>query len=126
MSSLNNDDLDIFGGSSLEEATFQTGVINGNVPGDLYQTIPCAIGFSYVRFEVDGSVKACCVSPFNMGSINEASFDEVWHSAAYYTWRAKFLHIQKRKFHLKVAEFSFCQICPHVGINEEFFRLINS
>ncbi|MBC7713615.1 MAG: SPASM domain-containing protein [Rhizobacter sp.] len=119
------DELDITEPSEIEEASFKTGVINGNLPGDLYQRIPCTIAFTYVRFEVDGNVKACCISPFNMGNINETSFDEVWHSASYYSWRAKFLHIHKRKFHLKDSEFGFCQICSHVNNNTDFAELLN-
>lgn len=121
---MSNENLELFTENDIEEATFQTGVVNGNVPGDLYQKIPCTIGFSYIRFEVDGSVKSCCVSPFNMGNIHQTSFDEIWHSAAYYSWRAKFLYIQKRKFHLKDAEFGFCQICPHIDINLEFANIL--
>ncbi|MGZ3787085.1 MAG: SPASM domain-containing protein [Bacteriovorax sp.] len=92
---------------------------------DLYQAIPCTVGFTYVRFEVDGSVKPCCISPFQMGNINNAGLDEIWHSHRYYAWREKFLKIHTSRFHLKDHEFSFCQICPHVPINMESSRLLS-
>ncbi len=111
--------------SPPEAPTVQTGAINGDYPAELMQQIPCTIGFSYTRFEVDGSVKPCCVSPFSLGNINETDFDNIWHSAEYNAWRAKFLSIHKKKFHLHDAEFSFCQICPHIPLNKGFADNLN-
>lgn len=99
--------------------------LNGNYPGNLMSNIPCTIGFTYARFEVDGSIKACCVSPFNMGSLNVSKFDEIWHSSQYYAWRAKFLKIHQRNFHLKDKGFSFCQVCPHLPQNISFVNSFN-
>lgn len=114
----NDNFLKVFESGDLEDSSVQTGAINGNFPADVMQQIPCMIGFTYTRFEVDGSVKACCVSPFPLGNINEKDFEEIWHSAEYNVWRSKFLNIHKKKFHLHDAEFSFCQICPHIPINK--------
>ncbi|MDD4973880.1 MAG: SPASM domain-containing protein [Bacteriovorax sp.] len=100
-------------------------ILNGQVPGVLYQTIPCTVAFTYVRFEVNGSVKPCCISPFQMGNINDANLDEIWHSHRYYAWREKFLKIQTTRFHLKDNEYGFCQICPHIPINLEASKLLS-
>jgi radical SAM protein with 4Fe4S-binding SPASM domain len=119
-----NDPLSIRPETNLEKSQIDFGVSNGQVPGDLYQTIPCTIGFTYIRFEVDGSVKPCCVAPMRFGNINESKFDDIWHSHEYYSWRGKFLRIQKTRFHLKDTEFGFCQICPHIPLNLESSRLL--
>jgi radical SAM protein with 4Fe4S-binding SPASM domain len=108
----------------LEKSQIDFGVANGQFSNDLYQIIPCTIAYTYVRFEVDGSIKPCCVAPMKFGNINEEKFDEVWHSQGYYAWRNKFLRIQKSRFHLKDTEYSFCQICPHIAINLESSRLL--
>ncbi len=113
----NVNDLAEFEFGEFEDASVQTGVVNGNVPSKLFQQIPCTIAFTYTRFEADGSVKPCCVSPFSLGNVNSKSFEDVWHSAEYNAWRAKFLTIHKKKFHLHDAEFSFCQMCPHIPLN---------
>jgi radical SAM protein with 4Fe4S-binding SPASM domain len=113
-----DNDLEIFETGFIEDPTVRTGAMNGDFSTELMQQIPCTIGFTYTRFEVDGSVKPCCVSPFSLGNINDKSFEEIWHSAEYNAWRAKFLNIHKKKFHLHDVEFSFCQICPHIPINK--------
>ena len=105
-------------GEEFDAPTTLSGSVNGNLPAELFQQIPCTIGFTYARFEVDGSVKPCCVSPRGLGNINDTDFSEIWHSAEYNAWRAKFLMIHKKKFHLHDKEFSFCQICPHIPINK--------
>jgi len=118
------DDLKIFDEKEIESPTVTTGALNGGLPLEVMQQIPCSIGFSYVRVETNGDVKACCVSPFTIGEIRTKNFEDVWNSSEYNTWRAKFLNIHKRKFHLHDAEFSFCQICPHIPQNIEFSNFL--
>ncbi|MFA6237016.1 MAG: SPASM domain-containing protein [Bacteriovorax sp.] len=107
-----------------DSAQFNSGLSNGQLPGDLYQTIPCTVGFTYVRFEVDGSVKPCCAAPVHFGNVNSSKLDDIWHSDGFYTWREKFLNIERTSFHLKDTEYGFCQICPHVPINVKASRLL--
>jgi hypothetical protein len=123
----NNEIVEIapFESGELEDPSIHTGAVNGNLPGKLYQQIPCSIGFTYTRFEVDGSVKPCCVVPYPLANANEKGFDEVWHSSEYNTWRSKFLTIHKKKFHLHDVEFAFCQICPHIPLNQNFAKLLS-
>ena len=96
---------------------FLEATISDVSPSDLYQTISCTIGFTYIRFEVDGTVKPCCGTPVRFGNINESKLNNIWHSDQYYSWRSKFLRIQETSFHLKDKEFGFCQTCPHSRLN---------
>jgi radical SAM protein with 4Fe4S-binding SPASM domain len=87
--------------------------------------MPCLIGYAYLRIQTDGSVMACCSSPFPMGKLNEKSLEDIWHSNAYYLWREKFKNIQNSHFHLKELEFSFCKICPHLNPNYPLNKDLN-
>jgi radical SAM protein with 4Fe4S-binding SPASM domain len=109
----------------FENAQNNFGILNAQAPGDIYKKIPCSISYTYIRFEVDGTVKPCCVVPFRFGNINDSKLDVIWHSSEYYSWREKFLKIHKDQFHFKDTEFGFCQICPHVPINLEAARLLS-
>jgi radical SAM protein with 4Fe4S-binding SPASM domain len=112
--------------SNLVKNEIDLGVANAGIPADIYRKIPCTIGFTYMRIEVDGTIKPCCVSRFNMENINEKSWQEVWHSHAYYTWREKLLRIHKEKFHLTNPQWSFCQQCSHINRNVEFAEKMTS
>jgi radical SAM protein with 4Fe4S-binding SPASM domain len=98
------------------------GVANAGLPTDLYSKMPCTIGFSYMRVEVTGTIKPCCVSRFTMDNINHKEWQEIWHSHSYYTWREKLLRIHQEKFHITQPEWSFCQQCSHVNLNLEFIQ----
>jgi len=99
------------------DSEFDYGIENHGVPNKIYQKIPCLIGFSYMRIEVNGDVRACCSSPINMGNIYKKPIKEIWLSMQYNMWRSKFKKIHKEHFHLKNKEFSFCQTCPHLDSN---------
>lgn len=92
--------------------------------GDLYTQIPCSIGFTYARFEVDGTLRPCCITPVSMGNVFQTKTEDVWHSERYYQWREKFLKINKDHFHHHESEYSYCKMCPHIPINERAARFL--
>jgi MoaA/NifB/PqqE/SkfB family radical SAM enzyme len=92
---------------------------------DLYKKIPCTIGFTYARFEVDGTVRPCCISPSSMGNIFKDKLDHIWNSDQYENWRGKFLSIHKTHFHETESEYNYCKMCPHVPLNQNSAELLS-
>lgn len=83
----------------------------------IYNKIPCTVGYSYVRLEVDGNVRLCCISRHPVGNISARSFSDVWQGRQAYAFREKTARIHKEQFHLKDPEWGFCQQCSHISIN---------
>ena len=100
-------------------AEVDLGITNGNIPTDFYSINPCTIGYSYLRFEVNGNIKPCCVAKYNVGNINESDWREVWHSNAMTMFRKKTAKIHLEKFHKYHPDWLFCQQCSHLDINRE-------
>jgi wyosine [tRNA(Phe)-imidazoG37] synthetase (radical SAM superfamily) len=95
------------------------GEVQGGNSADLYSRIPCRIGYRYVRFEVDGAIRPCCIAKYPLGNTKSASFSEIWHGSSYMAFREKMQLISKQKFHLKDREWFFCQQCTHQQINRD-------
>lgn len=102
--------------------TVELGIMNAGSPAELYSKIPCTVGYSYIRFEVGGSIRACCIAKHSIGDLSENSWREVWRSTAYHTFRSKMMRIHKERFHLEDPEYFFCQQCSHSCQNTENAR----
>lgn len=100
------------------------GVQNANVPTDYYSNNPCTIGYSYIRFMVDGSILPCCVAKHDMGNLKEQDWRDVWHSGGYENFRRKLFRIHKDRFHTNDPEWAFCQQCSHISLNRELNDLL--
>lgn len=109
---------------SITTVELQLGVANGGVPSDLYSQIPCTIGYSYIRFEVNGNILPCCIAKHPIGATQKNDWRDVWHSGALQAFRRKLSHIHLERFHLTDSEWIFCQQCSHVGINEKNAELL--
>lgn len=94
-------------------------VLNGDIPSDFYSNNPCMIGYSYIRFEVTGTIAPCCVAKHTIGNAYEQDWRDVWHSGAYENFRRKMSRIHIDKFHLTDPEWTFCQQCSHLSINQD-------
>jgi hypothetical protein len=108
------------------ESTLQVGIMNGDVNNDFYQRAPCTIGYSYVRFEVTGAVKGCCVSKYALGDVNDENWQKIWNSGSYEAFRDKMKSIHKTHFHLKDPDWGFCQQCSHRVQNERNFEMLQT
>ena len=89
------------------------GIMNGDVASDFYKMAPCTIGYTYVRFEVTGDVKACCISKYPMGNVGKEEWQNIWNNRQYEAFREKMKSIHKNHFHLKDPDWGFCQQCSH-------------
>lgn len=93
------------------------GVANGGVPADVYQNIPCTVGYTYIRFEVSGNIAPCCIAKHKIGDLKTSDWRDVWHSGAYDSFRRKMGRIHVDRFHLVDPEWTFCQQCSHLPMN---------
>jgi MoaA/NifB/PqqE/SkfB family radical SAM enzyme len=91
--------------------------LKGQEPAQLYDQIPCTVGYQYMRFEVSGDVRPCCISKYPIGLIQNASWRSIWRSAAYQAFRLRMSKIHNQKFHRTDPEFAFCLQCSHVHLN---------
>lgn len=94
-------------------------VVNAGVPTDYYSENPCVIGYSYIRFEVDGSIMPCCIAKYSMGNLQDSDWRDVWHSGGYENFRRKLSRIHIDRFHIKDPEWAFCQQCSHPDVNRQ-------
>jgi radical SAM protein with 4Fe4S-binding SPASM domain len=109
--------------SSVDEVNL--GVLNGSVPKDFYSQNPCTVGYSYIRFEVDGSIRPCCISKYEIGKLSDGDWRVTWHSTAWMSFRKKLAKIHIEKFHLNDADWLFCQQCSHLPINQKNITLLS-
>jgi hypothetical protein len=92
-------------------------------PADFYARNPCYIGYAFLRIEVSGEARVCCIAKHTIGMLEkEGGWRAVWRSAAYEAFRAKMLRIHHEKFHLKDPEYYFCQQCSNLYTNWRFNR----
>lgn len=101
------------------------GVVNASIPGDYYTQHPCLIGYSYIRFTVSGDILPCCVAKHDIGNSHTQDWRDVWHSGGYENFRRKQLRIHKEHFHLVDPEWTFCQQCSHLPLNQRSNQLLS-
>jgi MoaA/NifB/PqqE/SkfB family radical SAM enzyme len=64
------------------------GLGDGVYTKNIYQRIPCYVGFTYSRIKVDGDVAPCCgCFEWSMGNLNEENFEEIWSGSEYSRFR---------------------------------------
>ncbi len=98
--------------------------MNADFPLKMYNKIPCRIGYNYIRFQVDGDVRACCIAKYPIGEIRTKTWKVVWRSTAYSAFRSKMLKINTDHFHQYDPEFAFCLQCSHTPHNLESENLL--
>jgi len=123
----NHDD---FGNASAHADTAPTsdkhvevGILDAQTSCQLYNQVPCRVGFAYSRIEVDGSIKPCCIAKYPVGNLAHKTFLEIWQSLEYQTFRNKLGRIHIERFHTQDPEWAFCQQCAHKDLNIEYSEL---
>lgn len=86
---------------------------------NFYKTIPCTVGYTYARFETDGTARPCCITNQSMGNIFSSEPAHVWHGQSWNQWRENFYSIDINK-----KENAFCKMCPHIPLNQHAAKLI--
>ena len=99
-------------------------ITDGGFSTKLYEQIPCTIGYVYMRVEVDGTVRPCCIARVHTGDLTESSMEEVWHGARQNAFRNKLSRIHKDHFHKKDPDWAFCQQCSHKQANIKNQKII--
>lgn len=99
-----------------ESPIVDLGVVNAT-PAQFYQKNSCMVAYRYMRLEVTGEARACCIAKHPIGDLQKSNWREIWRSEAYSAFRSKMLRIHKEHFHLTDPEFLFCQQCSHLNLN---------
>lgn len=110
--------------SKKEQEDLKIGIMNGEVAADFYQKNPCTVGYSYMRLEVSGAIKGCCVAKYALGDATKQNWQNIWNSREFESFREKMKTINQTHFHLKDPEWGFCQQCSHRFINTDNARLL--
>jgi len=101
------------------ELSLEEQLLNHIGDADLYKSVPCTVGYTYARFEVDGTLRPCCITNESMGNAFHSSVEQVWHSPRYDEWRKKFLSPDNTPFYE-----DFCKMCPHIPLNQHAAKLL--
>lgn len=99
-----------------KDTVVELGVMNAS-PAQFYSNNPCMIAYAYMRFEVTGEVRACCIAKHPIGDLKQKNWREIWRSEAYSAFRKKMMRIHKDRFHLRDPEYFFCQQCSNINTN---------
>jgi radical SAM protein with 4Fe4S-binding SPASM domain len=103
--------------------TTLSGLRDGVYSKNLYQKIPCYVGFTYSRIEVDGNVAPCCgCLEWSMGNLNEKHFKEVWEGPEYSRFRAISRKISKYE---GVIRGCGCETCVHSSANLGIYKKLH-
>jgi len=94
--------------------------VDGGLKKDLYKKIPCTVGYTYARFEVDGTLRPCCIAKYGSGNLNNTkdSWLEIWHGLPQNNFRQKTGRIHEEHFHENDPEWGFCNHCSHRFLNQ--------
>jgi len=86
--------------------------------GNLYQSVPCYSGYTFVMVWPDGSVRPCCNCETVLGSLAEQSFYQIWTSKRAQEIRERMFKIAE----LGPPELCDCLECGYLYENQEFHR----
>ena len=109
----------------MSDKKLTTQITDGGFSENIYKKIPCTIGYVYMRVEVDGRVKPCCISRVATGNMNDNSAAEIWHGKRQQAFREKLEKINVDHFHQYDPEWTFCQQCSHRITNIQNAEILN-
>jgi MoaA/NifB/PqqE/SkfB family radical SAM enzyme len=103
--------------------TTLSGLRDGVYSKNLYQRIPCYVGFTYSRIKVDGDVAPCCgCYEWSMGSLNERRFEEIWDGPEYSRFRKISREIPR---YGGVISGCGCGSCVHASSNLGIYKKLH-
>ncbi|MFC1849533.1 radical SAM protein [candidate division CSSED10-310 bacterium] len=88
----------------------------------LYQNIPCYIGWLYSEFDIDGQMRSCENSDVDMGYAGQQSIGEIWHSPRYRSFRQEALMMPQRRTFIPGC---VCKSCPMFQFNINVHNLFH-
>jgi MoaA/NifB/PqqE/SkfB family radical SAM enzyme len=103
--------------------TTLSGLRDGIYSKNLYQKIPCYVGFTYSRIKVDGDVAPCCgCLEWSMGNLNEKHFKEIWEGQEYSRFRVISRKISNND---GVISGCGCETCVHSSANLGIYKKLH-
>jgi MoaA/NifB/PqqE/SkfB family radical SAM enzyme len=101
-------------------------VSNGEYDKDFIDTIPCYIGWTFVRIMANGDVCPCCRGvSIPTGNVNQQSFSDIWHGELHREFRCKAKYAKKTDpYFAKVKCYKTCDNLMHnIPIHERTMHL---
>lgn len=87
----------------------------------LYEKLPCYIGWTYTEFDIDGLIRPCENSQRIMGYAGKESIRDIWNSADYRTFRQEAFMMPKRGTFVQGC---VCRSCPMSKFNINIHNLL--
>jgi MoaA/NifB/PqqE/SkfB family radical SAM enzyme len=107
---------------NLDELGQQLNIKNNDFMIEVYNSIPCYVGWYFALVFANGTVLPCCQCLKNMGNLHKLSFKEIWNSATYREFRWKTKNLPASDELLQGCQ---CSECSHVGYNLAFHKLLH-
>lgn len=90
-------------------------------PDDSDLSVPCYVGYFYIRIKANGDALPCCISTYSISKpVGDISMWEWWSSRAISAFRTKMLTHTPLNTSLGDKEWAFCQQCTYVNYNREY------
>jgi MoaA/NifB/PqqE/SkfB family radical SAM enzyme len=103
--------------------TTLSGLGDGVYTRNIYQRIPCYVGFTYSRIKVDGDVAPCCgCFEWSMGNLNEKNFEAIWAGSEYSRFRKISRKISRSG---GVISGCGCDSCVHASANLGVYKKLH-
>ncbi len=107
---------------NLDELAQQLSIKNNDFMIEVYNSIPCYVGWYFALVLANGTVLPCCQCFKNMGNLHKLSFKDIWNSEVYRDFRWKTKNLPASNESLRGCQ---CSECSHVGYNLAFHKLLH-
>ncbi|MGD2148016.1 MAG: radical SAM protein [Anaerolineae bacterium] len=97
----------------------QAGVLHTE---EVYQRIPCYMGWIYAEFDVDGTMRPCLHSEIAMGLAGQQPIRDIWRSPRYRRFRRQAITMPRRR---ALVDGCHCSSCCMVKYNTNVHNLLH-
>lgn len=88
-------------------------------PMEIYDKIPCYVGWLFSLITADGTVLPCCHCFALMGNVKSQSFKQIWRSEAFSAFRADSIGLPERK---AIVPNCRCDLCAYTKLNISLYN----
>jgi radical SAM protein with 4Fe4S-binding SPASM domain len=88
---------------------------------NVWETVPCYMGWLTMRFQVNGDVVPCGVCREPLGNLHDASLAEIWNGPGYRRFRSA---SHKQEDIARIARSDECGYCSYVLTNARMHRFL--
>jgi len=89
---------------------------------DVWNYMPCYIGFFHAKISIDGSVHPCCRCNFPIGNLHDQRFRSIWGSENYRQLRSTMMSTAGFKSFIQDNQ-CVCTYCSSIPNNNRMFKV---